>query len=112
MQKVFAHRLQPNSFEEQRKAARDHRRSTMSPHMVPGTLLTQCSSSNDWRSRCRKSSRIDYNLIPLKNNEKQHEITEGARCLHTWSRGPCSHSVLAATTGDLDAESLRASTTT
>src|SRR6266849_6654912 len=85
MPKVFPYRLQPNSFEEHTKAAREHGRSTLSPHMDPGTLLTQCSSSNHWRSRCRKSSPIDYNLIPLKNTKEQHENIEGARCLHTWT---------------------------
>src|SRR6266849_4348363 len=112
MPKVFRHRLQPNSFEEHQRAPREHRRSTLSPHMDTGTLLTQCSNHNHWRSRCRKSSAIDYNLIPLKNTKEHHENTEGARCLHTWTPGPCSHNVLTTTTGDLDAESLPPSTTT
>src|SRR5229473_2766333 len=112
MPKVFLHRLQPNSFEEQSRGAREHRRSTLSPYMVPGTLFTQYSSSNHWRSRCRKYSSIDYNLIPLKNSQEEHENIEGARCLHTWCPGPCSPSILAATTGDLDAESIPPSTTT
>src|SRR5216684_3864018 len=112
MSKVFPHRLQPNSFEEHARAAREHRRSTLSPHVDPGTLLTQCSSSNNCRARCRKSSPTDYNLIPLKNTQEQHENTEGARCLHTWTQGPCSPSVLAATTAELDVESLPPPTTT
>src|SRR6266849_2555625 len=101
MPKVFPHRLQPNSFEYQPGGARDHRRSKPSPHMDQRTLLTRCSSSNHWRSRCRKSFPIDYNLIPSNISQEEHETIEGASRLHTWTRGPCSPGVLAATTGDL-----------